>query len=521
MRAPAPCAEHDRQLAVLHRRVERLLDRAAEAVDLVDEEDAAGLERGEEGGDVGLALQRRPRGLHQRHPHLLGDDVRQRGLAQPGRPGQQDVVERLVAAAGGLDEDRQLPGHLLLVDEVGERARPQRAVEVLVGNVGAGVVHPDVIGRGLVSRRERPVDPGGADPSRSRLAPRGAGLAQGGGEQLLGVIALDPVQQLLGLQRRVAEVDQAVAGKAARVVRRSAPARITSSSSAPATFSRSSTMIRSEVRLPIPGTAWKRLASPAAIARSSSRTGPPESAERATLGPIPLTEISSPKRSRSSSEAKPKSASESSREISSAWRKASRPVGGHRLQRLGRDRQPVADAAGVDRRRGRDAAPSPLRGRRRSSGRLAETASSRQRRRFPPVAPPWQIATASASAAWSGVGGSGRPSSVPTIRCTWSLPARAGAADRLLDRLRRVGEAVDARLRGRQHRGAAGPADGHRRVHVLAEVEVLERHRRRLVPADQLCEGSCGSAPGGAPSPSRARSRPRRRRGRPCGCPRS
>ena len=32
-------ADRDRQLAVLHRRVERLLQRAAEAVQLVDEED--------------------------------------------------------------------------------------------------------------------------------------------------------------------------------------------------------------------------------------------------------------------------------------------------------------------------------------------------------------------------------------------------------------------------------------------------------------------------------------------------
>ena len=92
-------AEHDRQLAVLHRRVERLLDRAAEAVDLVDEEDAAGLQRGEEGGDVGLALERRAGGLDHRHADLGGDDVGQRGLAEPGRAGEQDVVERLAAAA--------------------------------------------------------------------------------------------------------------------------------------------------------------------------------------------------------------------------------------------------------------------------------------------------------------------------------------------------------------------------------------------------------------------------------------
>ena len=77
------------------------------------------------------------------------------------------------------------------------------------------------------------------------------------------------------------------------------------SSSSPATFSRSSTITRSEVRLPIPGTAWKRFASPAAIARSSSRELPPERIAIATLGPIPETEVRWQNRSRSSSLAKP------------------------------------------------------------------------------------------------------------------------------------------------------------------------------------------------------------------------
>ncbi len=71
------------------------------------------------------------------------------------------------------------------------------------------------------------------------------------------------------------------------------------------TLSRSSTTIRSAVRLPIPGTAVKRLVSLAAIARNSSRELPPESAAIATFGPTPLTEISMRKSSRSSSVAKP------------------------------------------------------------------------------------------------------------------------------------------------------------------------------------------------------------------------
>ena len=202
-------------------------------MDLVDEEDAAGLQRGEEGGDVGLALQRRAGGLDHRHPHLGGDDVGQRGLAEARRAGEEDVVERLAAAAGGLDEDRQLIGHLRLVDEVGEGRRPQRAVEVLVGDVGAGVVHTNVIDavssasvggqdrrsapRSRVrGRRGRPrSQASGCACARSR-GPACGCLAQRAGNEGLRIVTLDAVEQLLGLQGRVAEVDEAVAGQRAR-----------------------------------------------------------------------------------------------------------------------------------------------------------------------------------------------------------------------------------------------------------------------------------------------------------------
>ena len=88
----------------------------------------------------------------------------------------------------------------------------------------------------------------------------------------------------------------------------------------------------------------------------------------------------------------------------------------------------------------------------------------------------WQIATASASAAWSGCGGSGSESSAPTIRCTCSLSADAAAADRLLDRLRRVREARHAGHAGGEQHHAARLPDRERAVGVAAEVEVLDRH---------------------------------------------
>ena len=75
-------AHGDRQPAVLHGRVEGLLESARQAVDLVHEEHAARRERGEIARDVALALERRPRGGHELGLELVGHDLRQRGLAE-------------------------------------------------------------------------------------------------------------------------------------------------------------------------------------------------------------------------------------------------------------------------------------------------------------------------------------------------------------------------------------------------------------------------------------------------------
>ena len=101
-----------------------------------------------------------------------------------------------------------------------------------------------------------------------------------------------------------------------------------SSLTAPATFSFSSTMIRSAVRLPMPGTAWKRAASPVAIAASSSRGEPPLSTASATFGPTFWTPISIRNRSRSDSVAKPNRCMPSSRRIRWACSEVSRPAPG-------------------------------------------------------------------------------------------------------------------------------------------------------------------------------------------------
>ena len=196
-------ADRDRELAVLHRGIERLLDRAREPVDLVDEEHAARLERGQEGGDVGLALERGPGGLDEVDLELGGHDLGQRGLAEAGRAGEQHVVERVAAVAGGADGDLELALQRLLADELVEPARAEGDVELVLG---AGDGRLDAVD---AHRR----DPGRPDrlahrrDSLSAWAIRSSVVSPGGA-----------VEQLVGLLGREAEADQAVAGEHPRVV---------------------------------------------------------------------------------------------------------------------------------------------------------------------------------------------------------------------------------------------------------------------------------------------------------------
>ena len=60
-------------------------------------------------------------------------DLRQRGLAEAGGADEQHVVERLVALAGGLDEDREVGARLGLADEFRQQLRAQRGVADIVG----------------------------------------------------------------------------------------------------------------------------------------------------------------------------------------------------------------------------------------------------------------------------------------------------------------------------------------------------------------------------------------------------
>ncbi len=85
-------------------------------MDLVQEQDLAVLEGGEEGGQVARPLDDRAGGRFDGRLQLGGDDVGQAGLAHPRGPEEENVVQGLSSALRGLDGDPQVLHHLDLAN---------------------------------------------------------------------------------------------------------------------------------------------------------------------------------------------------------------------------------------------------------------------------------------------------------------------------------------------------------------------------------------------------------------------
>ncbi len=161
---------------------------------------------------------------------------------------------------------------------------------------------------------------------------------------------------------------------------------------------------------PIPGIAWKRLTSSRAIARRSSAGVEPETIASATFGPTPETPSSSSKSSRSSAG---REAVERERVLADDGVDLDRDLAAAEALHRRRGVDEVADAVHVDdetlSRTPRDPAAQPR------DHALSLTSGGMSA---------WQIATASASAAWFGAGTSSRARIAFTIFPTCCLSAR-------------------------------------------------------------------------------------------------
>ena len=111
---------------ILQRGIQELLDDLGEPVHLVDEQHVAGVHLREHHHQVALACDRRPAREPDRRLHLVPDDVGEGGLAEPRRPVEQHVVQRLAALEGGLERDAELLADGLLPNALVEPLRAQR-----------------------------------------------------------------------------------------------------------------------------------------------------------------------------------------------------------------------------------------------------------------------------------------------------------------------------------------------------------------------------------------------------------
>lgn len=91
-------------------------------MDLVDEQDIALLQLGQDRGQVTGPFQSRSGGDVESDLHLGGDDPRQGGFAQAGWPGEQEVVGGLTAELGRAQDDRQVFLEFGLSHEIAEGA---------------------------------------------------------------------------------------------------------------------------------------------------------------------------------------------------------------------------------------------------------------------------------------------------------------------------------------------------------------------------------------------------------------
>ncbi len=146
-----PFADDEVELEVLHCRVEDLLDRRHQAVDLVDEEHVARLQVGEQRGEIAGALNDRPGRQAVADAHLARDDLGQRRLAETGRTREENMVEGFAARACGQNKHPQILADLALPDEIVEGERSQRGFAEIV--LAAGAVDDARIAHDAISLR--------------------------------------------------------------------------------------------------------------------------------------------------------------------------------------------------------------------------------------------------------------------------------------------------------------------------------------------------------------------------------
>ena len=135
-----PLANNNVELIILKRRVKLLFQHRLHAVDLVQEEDLALAQVGENRGQVTLNLQRRAGGLLEADVEFIGNDGGKRRLSQAGRAEKQHMIKSFAAGFCRLEGNGQLFLGFRLANELPQPPGTELEFKALLF-VGAGSAH--------------------------------------------------------------------------------------------------------------------------------------------------------------------------------------------------------------------------------------------------------------------------------------------------------------------------------------------------------------------------------------------
>ena len=107
-------------------------------MDLIDKENIAGIQIGQQSGQIAGFFNGRAGGDADVHAHFIGNDTGQGGLAQTGRAIQKGMIQRLVSQAGGLNINRKIALGLFLTGIVGQKLGPQANLPRVLRREGGG-----------------------------------------------------------------------------------------------------------------------------------------------------------------------------------------------------------------------------------------------------------------------------------------------------------------------------------------------------------------------------------------------
>src|SRR4029079_385452 len=101
-------ADDEVELEILHGGIENFLHRRIEPVDLVDEQDVAVFEIGEQRREVAGPGDHRPRRSAEIDTELASKNLGERSLAQAWRPSEEHVIECFAASLAAAMNTRRL-----------------------------------------------------------------------------------------------------------------------------------------------------------------------------------------------------------------------------------------------------------------------------------------------------------------------------------------------------------------------------------------------------------------------------